>query len=124
MNLVIDGLYKEYGKKQVLKGVSFTFQEGKIYSVLGRNGVGKTTLFNCIGENVDYSQGKIELEKEGQLSKLEFDDIGIVTASPVLPDFLTGYEFINFFVKLNQEQEKRLMTTLIWCELKRQTDTG
>ena len=35
--------------------------------------------------------------------KLSFADVGMVSASPVLPEFLTGYEFVNFFVKLNEE---------------------
>lgn len=35
--------------------------------------------------------------------KRTYEDVGMVAASPVLPEFFTGYEFVNFFVKLNHE---------------------
>ena len=48
MRFVIDHLSKHFEKKEVLREITFTFEEGKIYGLLGRNGAGKTTLFNCI----------------------------------------------------------------------------
>ena len=44
MNFVIEHLSKAFEKKQVLKDITFTFDSGKIYGLLGRNGAGKTTL--------------------------------------------------------------------------------
>ena len=44
MEFIIKGLYKKYDKKEVLKGIDFTFEEGKIYALLGRNGAGKTLM--------------------------------------------------------------------------------
>lgn len=104
MQLHIKGLCKQFDKKAVLKSVDFDFQEGFLYSVLGRNGAGKTTLFRCISGDLFYEEGKVELEEKGISRPLTFEDAGIVSASPVLPDFLTGYEFISFFVKLNRER--------------------
>lgn len=40
MNFVIEHLSKAFEKKQVLKDISFTFESGKIYGLLGRNGAG------------------------------------------------------------------------------------
>lgn len=40
MELVIEHLEKHFEKKQVLKDVSYRFEEGKIYALLGRNGAG------------------------------------------------------------------------------------
>ena len=48
MRFIIEHLEKHFDKKEVLKDIDFTFEEGKIYGLLGRNGAGKTTLFNCI----------------------------------------------------------------------------
>jgi ABC-2 type transport system ATP-binding protein len=42
MHLHIQNLSKSYGKQNVLKDASFSFEQGKIYSILGRNGAGKT----------------------------------------------------------------------------------
>ena len=39
---------KTYNKKQILKDINITFEENKIYGLLGRNGAGKTTLLNLI----------------------------------------------------------------------------
>ena len=47
MKFVIEHLSKSFEKKEVLRDIDFTFDEGKIYGLLGRNGAGKTTLFNC-----------------------------------------------------------------------------
>ena len=44
MKLVIENLQKKFDKKEVLKGATFTFEQGRIYGLLGRNGAGKTTL--------------------------------------------------------------------------------
>lgn len=38
MKLTIEHLQKKFEKKEVLKDISFTFEEGKIYGLLGRNG--------------------------------------------------------------------------------------
>ena len=45
MKLVVDQLQKRFGTQEVLRGASFTFEQGKIYGLIGRNGAGKTTFF-------------------------------------------------------------------------------
>ena len=52
MEFVIEHLSKSFEKKEVLKDIDFTFEEGKIYGLLGRNGAGKTTLFNCLNRDM------------------------------------------------------------------------
>lgn len=104
MQLRIKEIHKQFDGKNVLDHTSFYFQEGFIYSVLGRNGAGKTTLFRCISGDLFFEEGEVVLEENGISRPLTFQDVGVVSASPVLPDFMTGYEFIHFFVKLNQEE--------------------
>ena len=101
MLLKIDQLYKSYGDNTVLNGLSYQFEEGKIYGIVGRNGAGKTTLFNCINRDIRYEQGKVTLVDGGVESELTFEETGMVSASPILPEFLTGYEFINYFLSFN-----------------------
>ena len=57
MEFVIEHLSKSFEKKEVLKDIDFTFEEGKIYGLLGRNGAGKTTLFNCLNRDMKTDGG-------------------------------------------------------------------
>ena len=104
MELKLKDIKKTYDNKEVLKGIDFTFEQGKIYALLGRNGAGKTTLFNILAEEVKKDQGEVFLSKEGVIKNLESDDISYVYSDPILPEFLTGYEFIKFFMDINKEK--------------------
>lgn len=101
MRLKITDICKSYGEKKVLENASFDFEKGRIYSVLGKNGAGKTTLFNCISADLLYEGGTVLLEDGESRKELGYKDVGLVSASPVLPEFLTGNEFIYYFTKLN-----------------------
>ena len=101
MNFVIEHLSKHFEQKEVLKDIDFTFQEGKIYGLLGRNGAGKTTLFNCLNRDIKADGGSFFLEEDGARREVESEDIGYVLSTPTVPEFLTGREFLKFFVDIN-----------------------
>lgn len=103
MKLVIENLKKNFEQKEVLKNINFTFESGKIYGLLGRNGAGKTTFFNCLNEDLDIDEGEFYLKEDKKL-KIEAQDIGYVLSTPNVPEFLTGREFLKFFVEINQER--------------------
>ena len=46
--LVINDLHKRFGKKEVVRGVSFSMVPGEVLGLLGPNGAGKTTSFYMI----------------------------------------------------------------------------
>ncbi len=102
MKLLVNGLSKSYSEKLVLDCLNFTFESGKIYGLLGRNGAGKTTFFNCLNGDVSIDQGKILLE-DNCLEKLKSSDIGYVLSTPVVPEFLTAREFLQFFLEIHQD---------------------
>lgn len=103
MKLELSGIQKAFGAKSVLKDCSISFEKGKIYGLLGRNGAGKTTLFNCLTDEVQPDGGHaVIIEENGEQSELRSDQIGYVFSTPVLPDFLTGYEFIKFYMDINE----------------------
>ena len=105
MQLIIKNLVKNYGSKQVLKGIDFTFEEGKIYGLLGRNGSGKTTFFNCVNGDTDINAGEFILKENADSagSKLIPADIGYVVSTPTVPEFMTGREFLQFFIDIHDE---------------------
>lgn len=102
MRLIIDHLSKKFGKKEVLKDIDFTFEEGKIYGLLGRNGSGKTTLFNCLNYDLKADGGSFCIEEGGVRRDVKGDEIGYVLSTPVVPEFLTGREFLKFFIDINE----------------------
>ena len=104
MKLEIKNLNKSYGKKEVLKDINFTFEEGKIYGLLGRNGAGKTTFFNALNEDIKIDSGECFLDNK----KLETSDIGYVVSTPQVPEFLTGREFLQFYLDINKDNIKDL----------------
>lgn len=101
MQLELKNIQKSFDSKKVLKDVSFTFEQGKIYGLLGRNGAGKTTLFNCLSGEVKTDGGEALLNADGRQSVLNPDKIGYVFATPILPEFLTGFEFLKFYFDIN-----------------------
>lgn len=108
MKLILRDIRKQFDKKEVLKGASFTFEKGKIYGLLGRNGAGKTTLFNCINEDIRVDGGSFEVEESGTLRPIVSEDIGYVLSTPVVPEFLTGREFLKFFIDINRNRIKNV----------------
>ncbi|MBI6630968.1 urea ABC transporter ATP-binding subunit UrtE [Pontibaca salina] len=58
--LTANNLYSFYGKSPVLQGVSLELKPGEFLSVLGRNGVGKTTLLKSIMGLTDSCRGELK----------------------------------------------------------------
>lgn len=62
--LGVKGLYKRYGNKEVVKGVSLEVNKGEIVGLLGPNGAGKTTTFYIITGMIQPNGGQVYLEKQ------------------------------------------------------------
>ena len=108
MKFVIEHLEKHFDKKVVLKDINFTFEEGKIYGLLGRNGAGKTTLFNCINRDIKADGGTFFMEEDRTRKEIEPEDIGYVLSTPTVPEFLTGREFLKFFLDINSDSVRSI----------------
>ena len=62
--LNVNGIYKRFGKTEVLKGVDFSMEEGEVISIIGSSGSGKTTLLRCIGFLETADAGTVVLDGE------------------------------------------------------------
>ncbi len=66
--------------ENLLDGISFEVQEGECVAILGRNGCGKTTLFNILTGQMDYDDGEVFVTPHKRL--------GLISQ---IPNFPTGY---------------------------------
>jgi branched-chain amino acid transport system ATP-binding protein len=65
----VKNLVKKFGGLTAVNDVSFSIEKGKIFGLIGPNGSGKTTIFNCINHYYPLSGGKIYF-KEKRIDKL------------------------------------------------------
>ena len=93
--LKLSHIKKGYNKKDVLTDVSYTFEEGSVYSVLGNAGAGRTTLFECICGDVPVDDGEIETPPRVK--------IFYASKQSVLPVYITGYEFISMLCDMSDD---------------------
>jgi urea transport system ATP-binding protein len=62
--LQVDNLHVNYGQSEVIHGISFATKPSEILAVMGRNGMGKTTLFKSIIGILPSRTGSVKLEDE------------------------------------------------------------
>ena len=92
--------YEDGGfRRQILKDLSYEFEQGQVYTILGPSGSGKTTLLSIIAGLDKQESGKIyyegdDLDKIG-LYKYRRNKIGIVFQQYNLISYLTGLEIIE-----------------------------
>lgn len=62
MSIVMENVSKRFGQVQALDGVSLTFEENRIYGLLGRNGAGKSTLLNILSNRIFADSGTVTVD--------------------------------------------------------------
>jgi ABC-2 type transport system ATP-binding protein len=98
----IKKLYKDFGRKRVLKDINLKFESGNVYGIVGENGAGKTTLFRCIADLEDY-----EGEVISTLNPLK-DYTGFLMTEPFFFNKMTGTEYIRLLCNARQKQVSRI----------------
>ena len=67
--------------ENLLENLSFEIQEGECVAILGRNGCGKTTLFNILTGQLDYDSGEVYVNPNKKL--------GLISQIPKFPEGFT-----------------------------------
>ncbi|MBV1703069.1 MAG: ABC transporter ATP-binding protein [Hyphomicrobiales bacterium] len=60
--LEVSNIQKRFGGIYAVNGVSFDVHEGEILGIIGPNGCGKSTLFNCILGQLQPTEGEVKLD--------------------------------------------------------------
>ncbi|MCI0765123.1 ABC transporter ATP-binding protein [Bacillus sp. TL12] len=99
----VDRLTKRIGSKTLVENISFEVKKGEVVGLLGPNGAGKTTLMRMMVGMIRMTEGEVWID--GQSVKREFEStaakIGAVIENPEFYPFLSGYENLTYFGRMN-----------------------
>ena len=113
MELCFEGLVKNYGKKQALKGIDLTLTPG-IYGLLGPNGAGKSTLMNILTGNLEQTRGRITFDGR-DIRTLGPAFRGRLGYCPQQPAFYpTADEFLFYMASLHGMDRKAAKARIPW----------
>ena len=88
----LEHITKQYGDNKVLNDIDFNFDDSRIVGLIGKNGVGKTTLMKIMNGNIINYKGKVDLSPE--------DRVGYLIEHPKLYDNKTGLYNLKIFAQV------------------------
>lgn len=95
---VLDSVSKLYGRFAALRKVSFSFEAGHCYVLLGENGAGKSTLLRVLAGLLAPTRGTVTVL--GESPNTVRGSIGYMSHAPMLYDELTAVENLAYFAGL------------------------
>lgn len=104
------GLYKKFGKKEILQDVSFTINEGDILAFIGPNGSGKTTTIKLILGLQGMDKGSVIINgydiKNNFVKAIE--KVGAIVENPDIYMYLSGYQNLkmisNYYKNITEDR--------------------
>lgn len=107
----VSEIKKSFKNKEVLKGVSFTIEEGDKVALLGNNGAGKSTLLKIIAGQLQANAGRIETTLDFQT------EIGMMPQEDILIDDLKVGDLVLLKCYMNQLEDIDIDALLKMVEL-------
>jgi len=105
--VVVTGLIKQFGRFAALRGVTASFDAGRLYAILGDNGAGKTTLLRALAGLTSPTRGTISMLGSVDLREV-CRQVGYMAHPSLLYDELSAMENLRYFAKLyGIESEQR-----------------
>lgn len=99
--IIVEHVFKSFGKEDVLRDVNLVIPAGKIVGVVGNNGCGKTVLMKCICGFMKADRGSILVGGQRVGKDCDFpDSLGIIIETPgFIPD-MSGYRNLKTLASL------------------------
>lgn len=100
--LEVKGVHKWLGRREIIKGISFSIKEGEIFGFLGPNGAGKTTTIRMLVGLIKPDKGSITICGQDVTKDTEaaLSQIGAVVENPEMYTYLTGRQNLNMVADL------------------------
>ena len=113
--LKCENLHKKFGKKQILKNVSFEVLEGDILGFIGPNGAGKTTTIKLILGLQGITEGKVSIN--GFNIEKDFTNaikkVGAIVENPDLYMYMSGYENLKLIANMYKGVDKKRIDEVV-----------
>ncbi|KAL5143705.1 Protein TRIGALACTOSYLDIACYLGLYCEROL 3, chloroplastic [Glycine soja] len=112
-------VYKSFGEKKILNGVSFKIRHGEAVGIIGPSGTGKSTVLKIIAGLLAPDKGEVYIRGKKRVGLVSDDDIsglriGLVFQSAALFDSLTVRENVGFLLyehsSMSEDQISELVT--------------
>lgn len=116
--LEVRNIHKNFGKTEVLKGVSFSMEKGDILAVLGSSGSGKTTLLRCINFLETASLGTISVDDKVVFDSLRDTNISAGQLRQLQLNFGLVFQSFNLFPQYTALENVMLAPSLLAKERK------
>ena len=108
MEIKLENVSKRFKNENVLKGISYSFESGKIYSIVGRNGSGKSVLLKIIAGLYLQDKGNVLFDNKNYNMINEIpDNLGIVIEQPSFINDLTGLENLKLLASIRNVATER-----------------
>lgn len=106
--LRIEGLYKRFGDKEVLRGLELSVPEHSIFGFIGKNGAGKTTTMKTVLGLLKADMGEIFVNDERVLyGKTDTNRyVGYLPDVPEFYSFMTAKEYLRFCGEITGMSQK------------------
>lgn len=105
---------KTFKEATVLKDVTVSFERGKIYGIIGRNGSGKTVLFKCICGLIPVTQGEITVLGQSIGDGLKVPKgVGAIIETPGFLPNVSGYRNLYYLASLSGKPNRQRIREVI-----------
>ncbi|MGL5411611.1 ABC transporter ATP-binding protein [Cetobacterium sp.] len=113
--LELKSVNKVIGKKEIVKDLSFTIEEGEIFGFLGPNGAGKTTTIKMITGLISITSGEILID--GISIKKNFEEalsnVGGIIENPEMYGYLSGLDNLKLYGRMQGSLDKNRISEVV-----------
>lgn len=122
--LEVNNVYKSLGKREIIKGIDFSVEEGEIFGFLGPNGAGKTTTIKMIVGLIRPDKGSISIDganilKDGNRARAK---LGAVVENPEMYNYLSGMANLKMIAEIRKIPKQDILDIVELVDLSSRID--